>query len=241
MQNISRAYGDQISRRDMQRMARLAWYHAILTGFEVMCSEKQNIIGNTEVVGREHMDNALARGHGAILLVAHIGNWEALGAFMTRIIRPTRVLVKPLANPGVERYIRERRRANGLLAIERRNKGDGARAVIRALKHNEVVAFILDQARPGEPFLPFFGEPAKTNTSLAAIWKRYPVPVVPGYIERLGVGRHRVHLLPSVSMSNSDRDQMDVLALSQRFNLEIEKLIRACPHQFLWQHDRWKV
>jgi len=71
-----------------------------------------------------------------------------------------------------------------------------ALAVAQAIAEDSGVALSgMPQARPGEPRLPFFNKPAKTNTSLAAFWQRYPAPIVPGYCRRVAVEKFVVEFL----------------------------------------------
>ncbi len=239
--NLRRVFADQLSAAEQRQLARDCYFQTILTAMEVLRTQQYDPVIGLEFAGREHVDAALAAGKGAVLLVAHLGNWEIFGAAMSRLICPTHVLVKPIATPGVQRYIEERRRLNGMLTITRQRPGDGLRAVIRVLRANQLVGFILDQSRPGEPKLPFFNQLAKTNTSLAAIWQRYPVPVIPAYIERLGMGRHRIHLLPPLDLGAPSGADGEILLLTGCFNQAIEGMVRACPAQYFWLHDRWKA
>ena len=67
--------------------------------------------------GREHIDQALAQGRGAIVLTAHFGNWELLGASIlangytirgiTRQLRSKRldaIVSSPSGKGGLARY-----------------------------------------------------------------------------------------------------------------------------------------
>lgn len=98
----------------------------------------------------------------------------------------------------------------------------------------------MDQSRPGEPKLPFFGRPAKTNTSLAGVWPANPVPIVPAFITRQSPTVHTLRFFPPVTMTRSSDEKADVLANTETFNRVIEQMIRACPEQYFWMHNRWK-
>lgn len=97
----------------------------------------------------------------------------------------------------------------------------------------------MDQSRPGEPRLPFFGKPAKTNTGLATIWRRTQAPILPAFIRRVDVNRHVVTILPPVCMSFKS-DSEDMTVASAHFNEKMESMIRQAPEQYFWLHNRWK-
>jgi KDO2-lipid IV(A) lauroyltransferase len=135
------------------------------------------------------------------------------------------------------------RRRNGFLDIQRTGKGDGVRAILKRLAAGEMIGFVLDQSRPGEPRLPFFGKPASTNTGLAALWLRRPAPVVPCWIERVGFGQHRLHVLPALEMKPSGsakQNGIEIMETSRFFNTVLESMIAQRPEQYLWMHRRWK-
>ena len=98
----------------------------------------------------------------------------------------------------------------------------------------------MDQSRPGNPYLEFFGQPARTNTSFAAIWRRCPAPIIPGYIVRHEFGRHTVHFLPEVTLDQTENEEEDILRHSRIMNGVIEGVVRQHPEQYFWMHNRWK-
>ena len=43
-----------------------------------------------------------------------------------------------------------------------------------------------------------------------------------------------------IELSMSEDAEQDILAHSLIFNQCVESIIRLCPQQYLWMHDRWK-
>lgn len=237
--NLARALGPDESPARIA-LARQSYANFGLTVFEFLRGDVHDLAARVELRGAENAHQALQAGRGMFLLCLHLGNWEALGAKCSRALVPSHVLVKKVGSPGVNRFVLEIRKKNGFLAIERKGKGDGARAVLQALKRGEAVGFIMDQSRPGEPRLPFFGHDAKTNTGLATFWRRVQAPVVPVAIRRVGPGRHVAEFRPALPLTATDDAETDVRRLSTLFNQALEDEIRRAPEQYLWLHDRWK-
>ncbi|MBM4252980.1 MAG: hypothetical protein FJ146_13490 [Deltaproteobacteria bacterium] len=219
---------------------RISFYHFILTTFEFLTSSRLDLAGTVTMHDDVHLRTALAEGKGAYILCMHLGNWEAMGAACSRHFGPSHVLVKAVGTSGLNRFVSEYRERNGFHWVKRQRKGDGLKAIANILARREVVGFVMDQARPGEPKLPFFGHPAKTNTSFAAILRRYPAPVVPSFVIREGFHRHTEYFLPPVEVSFTDDAQADVLRHSAQFNKIVEDCVRRCPEQYFWLHNRWK-
>ncbi|MCX6131608.1 MAG: lysophospholipid acyltransferase family protein, partial [Proteobacteria bacterium] len=108
------------------------------------------------------------------------------------------------------------------------------------LARGEIVGFIIDQARPGEPRLPFFSKPAKTNTSLAAIWCRARAPIVPVFIHRQSFGHHIIECQPELVLQETASSADDIIHNSLIFNRVVETAVRRYPEHYFWFHNRWK-
>ena len=70
---------------------------------------------------------------------------------------------------------------------------------------------------------------------------RTRTPVLPMFIYRESVGRHRFVIHPPLSTSTSSDSERDVAALTQRCAATIEAAIGVAPEQWLWVHDRWRT
>ena len=185
--------------------------------------------------GYEHVEAALARGHGVLFATAHLGNWE-LSAFAYGLLSsPMHVLVRPLDNPLLDRLVERRRALSGNYIIEKRNS---ARSILSALAANEVVGILIDQNSTPEEgaFVDFFGTPACAGTGFAKIAAHSGATVVPGYA--LWSGRERRSVLrfyPPVEITGSAEE--DTARLQKR----LEAVVREYPGQWLWIHRRWKT
>ncbi len=239
LRNLEIAFPEK-SRAERTRIARLSVQAFVMTAFELFRSQRHDIAGHIELRGAEHARKALAAGRGVYVLCFHLGNWEAMGAKCTRVLAPAYVLVKKVGYGGVDRFVSEMRAHNGFLMVKRQKKGDGFTAIKDILTRNEIVGFVMDQARPGEPKLPFFGKPAKTNTSFAAIWRRQPAPIVPAFIRRTKLGEHVLEFFPEVVPVVTEDAGGDVLRHSAAFNAVVEAHVRNYPEQYFWMHNRWK-
>ncbi len=241
LQNLDRAFRTTKSDREKLQIARAAVYNFVQTLLETLRSSTSPLAQNIELRGAEHMRAALAKGRGVYVLCFHMGNWEAMAAKVSKEFAPVYAVMKTIGSPGMNRFVEELRTYNGLHWIKRDKKGDGFRGIREVLAQGNIVGFIIDQARPGEPRLPFFGHPAKTNTSFAAIWRRMQAPIVPVHIHRVGFGEHVVTCEPELTMEhNKGQVSEDALRNSQQFNDVVERIVRQYPEHYFWFHNRWK-
>jgi Kdo2-lipid IVA lauroyltransferase/acyltransferase len=192
------------------------------------------ILGITRVTGWEHLERALARGHGAILLSAHFTTLE-IGAAAICYRTPTNIMYRPTNNLVLEAFLAHHRSRNTKRAIPR----DDIRTLIKALKDNEIVWYAPDQAyrKKGAQMVPFFGVPAATNTATSRLARMTGAAVLPYFPERLpGTQGYCMHILPALEHFPSDDAAHDAL----RFNQLIEAHIQRVPEQYLWIHKRFK-
>ena len=237
--NIVTAFPD-LAASEVSVMGRASIHSFIQTYFEFLRSPRHSIHKNIHSEGAQHLEKALAEGHGVYIICCHLGNWEAMGGYLTHNFTNTHVVVKKVGSKAVNVYVEKLREHNGFLGIKRQKKGDAHTAIKKALSENEVVGFVMDQARPNEPRMKFFSKDATTNTSFAAIWRKNKAPIIPSYIERTSFGHHVVHILPEVKRELTENEQEDILQHSLVFNKVVESMIRRNPYQYFWIHNRWK-
>jgi KDO2-lipid IV(A) lauroyltransferase len=115
---------------------------------------------------------------------------------------------------------------------------DELRPVIRYLKQGGLLWFAPDQeTRRGDSvFVPFFGQPAWSLTSTHQLARLSGAAVLPLFHERLADGRYRIEVLPALA----DFPSRDSTADTARVMAALEGLIRRCPEQYLWLHQRFK-
>ncbi|MCX6117862.1 MAG: hypothetical protein NT027_09985 [Proteobacteria bacterium] len=239
--NIKIAFPN-MSPQDCAKMGRASLYHFAATLFETIAGGPKNMLENIQFENRVVLDEALKRGLGAYMVCIHSGNFEVLGAAISTFWRPITVPVKFVGKGGFDRYVHEQRQRYNIFPVRSQKKGDGYRAIVDALVAGRPVGFMLDQARHGEPRLPLFGKPAKTNTSLPAIWRKNPSPVIPLIVIRLSFGKHLIRFFDEVEMLKTSDDNLedDITKQSIRFNQLVEKLVVIAPQQYWWIHNRWK-
>lgn len=238
LKNLGRAIN--LPQKELKKIARKSYYNFLLNIFEFMSERDDHKFSNVEFEGLENLSLALEEKKGAFILCAHLGNWEVLAAAVNKKINPTNVIVKKIKNAGVNRFIEEKRIAIGMSCIERKNKLDAIRSVRNGLKTGAFIGFVLDQARPGEPKIPFFGVPASTNTSLASIWQRNSAPIIPTYIKRVGYNKHKIKFFKKIELTETNDREKDLLDHSLAFNQSLESMILENPEQYFWFHNRWK-
>jgi KDO2-lipid IV(A) lauroyltransferase len=185
--------------------------------------------------GFEHFTAARERGRGVLFATAHLGNWE-LSAFAHALLaQPMQVVVRPLDNRLIDRFVEQRRSSSGNTLIGKR---EFARPILKALRENQAVGILVDQNASADTgvFVPFFGVPACVNISFAKMAAHSGAAVIPGFaVWRETERAYILRFYPEVPITGDAA--VDTAAIQHA----LELAIRQDPDQWLWIHRRWKT
>lgn len=197
----------------------------------------EDLLYKSEIVGGEHLRDALAEGKGAILATAHFGNWEA-ARILPLVYIPLSVIVKKQRNTLFDDFTNEIRQRSGLRIIDMRR---GLRDMMRDLKEKRVVAILADQnAGKNGLILDFLGYPASHWKGVAKISLRYQIPILPGFVVRKKNGNLSFEFHPPIIEPDLKDEEENYVVLLKQVNAIIEEYIRKYPSQWFWVHKRWK-
>jgi KDO2-lipid IV(A) lauroyltransferase len=186
-----------------------------------------------EVQGIEHLQAALAKGRGAIMIGGHFTTIEIATRILGTVV-PLNVVYRPTKN-AVLSYIM-------FSSFSRHGKPiahDDIRSMIRALKRNEAVWYAPDQSyrNKGAAMVNFFGIPAATTTATSRLARISGAAVLTYFPERLpGTAGYRVVIGPALE----DFPGVEPVGDVERFHRLLEAQIRRVPEQYLWVHRRFK-
>lgn len=169
-----------------------------------------------------------------IALTAHTGNWDLLAAYTIARGIPLTTVGKEARNLHVQNALRAMREAYGIETIWRSDKS-GVKRIVNCFKERRVMAALIDQdTRVDSLFVPFFGTPAKTPSTLIDLGKRYNARFVSAFMVRVEGQRFEIH----VRELDASRDTAGVLL---QYHQHLEEIIRAHPDQWVWFHKRWRT
>jgi KDO2-lipid IV(A) lauroyltransferase len=194
-----------------------------------------------EYDGFEHYQRAIEKGRGALFMTAHLGNWELSAFAHAQFGNPMHVMVRPLDNPWLDRFIDRYRRLAGNQTVA---KQDAGRKVLRALRNNEAVGILIDQntAEKDRVFVDFFGRKASASSAFVKLAQHSGAVVIPGFaLWRPAAGKYVLKFYPPLEWSESGDADRDLVENTQLCHSVLERIIREQPEQWLWIHRRWKT
>ncbi|MFN0243978.1 MAG: lysophospholipid acyltransferase family protein [Planctomycetota bacterium] len=185
------------------------------------------------------LERALAAGHGALVVTAHLGNWELLAARLARRGVRGAVVGFQRRHDSTSAWLTDMRHAYGVPTVA---QDAHPREILRVLARGEVVGLLADlEARriDGES-VPFFGIPAWTMTAPAALARASRAVLVPARCVRRGA-RYRLMFEEPVASDRSLARRDALLDVCRRLNATFERWIREDPEQWAWHQRRWRT
>lgn len=130
------------------------------------------------------IDKQLKDGKGVLLVTPHYGNWEAGAGLLARRFGPINVLFRSTGSNYLDRVMREKRRPNRMLDIDRDLRGFSG-----ALARGEIVATAIEEPRSSGERVRFFGSEIFFPKGLFRIAARSGATVLPVLCRRTREGK----------------------------------------------------
>jgi KDO2-lipid IV(A) lauroyltransferase len=199
-----------------------------------------------ELERRIEFDEGLARlvahareGKGGVLMTAHYGNWELLGAYVGHRVGGVSYVFPAQSNRGADERINETRRR---LGVELISMEQGMRRALRTLLEGGHVGLLPDQdARKLGVHIPFFGRPASTLTGPARLAIRARCPIYFALLDRVGRATYRGKTIAWIDPIPGAEEEGEVIRITTAINAALEAAIRERPDHWYWIHRRWKT
>ncbi len=242
VRNIRLGYPD-MTWLQAEKFAQSVWIRLGWNLFEVArwmpMSQEEVVSQVVRVEGWEHMENALGRQKGVIIVSGHLGNWELMGAYFASKT-PTVAVAQKLYDPRFDDLVTWMRSEK--LKIPMIKRGLALRGILEALKSNNAICALVDQDTGNDGvFVPFFGKAAWTQSGVARIAYKTGAALVPAFVVRGEDGRFEMHVEREIEVPRTGDAEKDILETVRRYTEVIESYVKAHPDQWMWMHERWKT
>jgi KDO2-lipid IV(A) lauroyltransferase len=188
--------------------------------------------------GLERIDAALSRGKGAILLSAHIGNWELGAAALSLSGYPLSAVVLTHQNKKINDFFTRQRMQGKMRPIE---IGATLKACYRTLKGNGLLALLGDRDFTKSGLrIPFFGKTALIPKGPAVFAYREGAAILPTFIVREPDDTFRLFIDEPLYADLQQDEESAVFDLAKRYLLSIEACVRKYPSQWYIFRDLWE-
>jgi len=242
LKNLRNALGDELPDSEIRRIGLASWAHLGWIGFDALTFPRLSADSVGSIVryeGLDHIRKAYAKGKGVLLFSGHFGHWELVAVMQGFLGMPLALVTRRLDNPLLEKRLARLRTLSGNEIIHRQG---AVRQMLKALKRNLGIAIVIDQdARGSGIFVPFFGRPAATTPTLAAVALKTGAPIIPVFSVPRPDGSYDVIYRPEVEVVDTGDQEADVHRVTAECTAMIERWVRRHPEIWLWMHRRWKT
>jgi len=196
---------------------------------------KARVLELVTINGIEHLQRALGAGNGVILFSAHFTTFEFDFAALKPYCPKLCAMYRDQRNEMWNVIMHLGRGQN----IDELFPKDSVRAMIKALNDNAVVWYAPDQSyrKKYGALVPFFGEPAMTNTATSRIAAMTGATVLTYFCRRRADGSGYVVDI-GAPLDNFPTD--DLVGDTTRLMAALTAYVRDCPEQYCWIHQRFK-
>lgn len=201
-------------------------------------SKTDKFIDHYRVAGLEHVEDALSKGNGCLLMGIHLHPLElSIRVINNKISNKGHMLARQHNNKIFEAHVEKARKKHCEKTIDKK----GLRAVFKSLKGNNPVFYIPDQNFSYQClYIDFFKQPASTVIAPARLAQSSGTPVIAWFGFRKRDKNNKLYwqltLYKPLDYFHSDETQTSLTKMTQLF----EQQIRKHPEQYLWAHRRFK-
>ncbi|MCP3679911.1 MAG: lipid A biosynthesis lauroyl acyltransferase [Gammaproteobacteria bacterium] len=197
-------------------------------------SSRKRLLHLSHSEGRDHLDEAIKKGRGIMLLAPHFTCIQICARILS-LSYPVSILYRPHKNPFVNHFFEKiYSQSNGI--IPRHN----IRLLLRTLKKEKgIICFTPDVDTGGKTrvFVPFFGIATATTTIPAVMGRIASATSIAVHCHRLPHGKgYKFYINKPLENFPSADIEKDISIINQA----TEASIRQCPEQYLWVYKRFK-
>ncbi len=190
------------------------------------------------IEGKNYLDQALSEGKGAILLSAHLGNWELGGVVIALLGYPLNAVVLSHTNKKIDNLFVRQRSIKGVNVVP---LGISIRSCFRALSKNELVVLVGDRNFSGQGLkMDFFGKKAVVPKGPAVFSIKSGAPIIPTFMIREKNDKFKLIFEPALSCKPMGNLDLDTKTITREALKALEKYIGRYPSQWFMAADLWE-
>jgi lauroyl/myristoyl acyltransferase len=238
-ENLDHILGAKITEREKRRCARQLFINYSICLADLLRAPlltKERLINMVDFDGAENLNQALAKGKGAILITAHIGNWDMAGVFMSHLGYKLVAVVEPIPK-GVSTAMNRYRGLGGMELVPLTDKD----TMNQVLLQKKILVLVADRDLTGRGLeLNFFDAKRSFPKGPAAFALKYKVPLIFGYFI-LNKGKpYKGMIEPEIIYRATGNFYQDVNNLTELFVQKIKNLVAEHPDQWFVFKADWQ-
>jgi KDO2-lipid IV(A) lauroyltransferase len=235
--NLKKAFPD-ISLDHLHRITKMMWNNYGRVFAEYMFIKKfredrsnKNII----IEGQEILEDIKKKNKSVVFISGHLSNFELMAMHIEKSGIKLSAIYRPLNNIFLNK-IMERIRKKYICKYQIKKGIGGMKKLMQLKKLNYSTALMIDQRVSQGIRSDFFNQKALTTTIPAQLVKKFKIPIVPIFIERINNINFKIVIKNPITFDNEETTK----TITDKLNLVLEKMISYKPELWIWSHNRWK-
>ena len=235
--NIKRGVPD-ISSENLKNITRMMWnnYGRLFAEYMFIKDFRYGKLENKIQVEGQEILNEIKRSEKKVIFISgHFSNFELMAMYLEKTGIKLSAIYRPLNNIFLNE-IMEGIRKKFICKYQIKKGIGGLKKLISLKKNNYSTALMIDQRVSEGVLCNLFNQDALTTTIPAQLVRKFNIPVVPVYIERIKDLNFKISINNPINFSKEDSVENITLKLNQI----LETMILKKPEQWIWSHNRWK-
>jgi KDO2-lipid IV(A) lauroyltransferase len=192
------------------------------------------------VAGGEHLDIALAKGNGVIILSAHLGNFFLVGTRLALEGHDIHILINQPNDGHFAKLMDDYRSEIKLFTIHARPRRQALSEINAVLRNSGIVVIIADEYPKGNGVpTTLFGRTVLARRGPVTLAARTGAALVPACVVRQPDDTLKLVIEPELHLVRSGRGQGESTENVSRMTQWLEKTVRSYPDQWNWMNIRW--
>jgi len=235
--NIKKAIPD-VSENNLKKITEAMWnnYGRVFAEYIFIKEFRIGKLSNQiDVDGKDILDEIIKTNSQVVFISGHFGNFELMAMYLEKAGIKLSTIYRPLNNIFLNKIL-ENIREKYICKNQIKKGIGGLKKLIKLKKNNFSTALMIDQ-RVSEGILSnFFNQEAFTTTIPAQMVKKFNMPVVPVFIERVKGINFKIRIYEPKNFS----ENATINSITLELNKILEKMILNKPEYWIWSHNRWK-
>ena len=235
--NIKKALPN-INSEDLKKTTRLMWnnYGRIFAEYVFIKSFRNGKLNSRiSIEGQDILEEIKKLNQQVVFISGHFSNFELMAMHLEKVGIKLTAIYRPLNNIFLN-IIMENIRKKYICKNQIKKGIGGMKKIIHLKKQNYSTALMIDQRVSEGIRSNFFNNLALTTTIPAQLVKKFKIPVVPIFIERVNNLNFKITVSKPINFTHSD----SIEKITDDLNKVLETMILHKPEQWIWSHNRWK-
>ena len=235
--NLKKAFPN-INLDSLHKITQLMWnnYGRVFAEYMFIKYFREDVSNkNIKIEGQDILEDIKRKNKSVVFVSGHLSNFELMAMHIEKSGIKLSAIYRPLNNIFLNK-IMERIRKKYICKYQIKKGIGGMKKLIHLKKLNYSTALMIDQRVSQGIRSDFFNQKALTTTIPAQLVKKFKIPIVPIFIERINNINFKIVIKNPITFDNEETTK----TITDKLNLVLEKMISYKPELWIWSHNRWK-